>query len=67
MGISNILIGILAGIVGILVLLHLKKRRKVKEENRKMLTKEEKQKVDSYLDSYLKNFKPYKNGASFDG
>ena len=62
-GISNILIGILAGIVGILVLLHLKKRRKVKEENRKMLTKEEKQKVDSYLDSYLKNFKPYKNGA----
>lgn len=62
-GISNISIGIVAGIVGVVVLLRLKKRRSIKEENRNMLTKEDRERADLYIDSFLKNYKPYKNGA----
>ena len=61
-GISNILIGVRAAIVAVFVLLHRKKMGTIKEENEKMLSKEEKQKIDAYLDNYLRNYQPYKGG-----
>ena len=61
MGVSNILIGLVAIVVAIVVISHIKLREKIKEESM-TLTNEERQRVDEFVLSFLKNYKPYKKG-----
>lgn len=62
MGFSNIMIGLVALVVGIIVVLRLKKTEKVREESM-TLTNEEKKRIDGFVKGYLKDYKPYKNGT----
>ena len=62
MGMSNISIGLVAVVVGIVVVLKLNKTKRIQEESMS-LTKEELNTIDTFVDQYLKNYKPYKNGT----
>ena len=61
MGFSNIAIGVVAAVVSIIVIAKIKKKEKIKEESM-TLSNEERQKVDEFILSFLKNYEPYKKG-----
>lgn len=62
MGISNILIGLVAVVVGICVVFRIRKRKKITEDSMS-LSQEEKNRVDSFIGSYLTHYAPYKEGV----
>ncbi len=62
MGFSNIMIGLVAAVVGLVVVLGMKKKNRIMEESM-MLTDEERKKVDSFIRNYLNQYKPYKDGT----
>ena len=61
MGVSNILIGITSLVVGALFILKVLRKKKIKEASMG-LTENEKKAIDAYLDAFLSQYKPYKNG-----
>lgn len=61
MGVSNICIGLVAIVVVIIVISKLKRKNKIVEESM-TLSKEEKQSIDEFIDKFLTEYKPYKNG-----
>ncbi len=62
MGISNILIGLVAVVVGIVVICNIKKTQRIQEDSMS-LTNEEVSRIDSFISKFLKEYKPYKNGT----
>ncbi len=62
MGISNILIGLVAVVVGIVVICNIKKIQRIQEDSMS-LTNEEVSRIDSFISKFLKEYKPYKNGT----
>ena len=64
MGVSNILIGIVALIVATIFIIHIKKQNKIKEES-KMLNKDELKKVDDFILNFLKSYTYYKPNKNF--
>ena len=60
MGFSNIMIGLVAIASATVILIHINKRIKAKEQS-KMLNESERKQIESFIDSYLKNFKHYKS------
>lgn len=61
MGVSNICIGLVAIVVGIIVITQTKKKEKIKEESM-TLSAEERNKIDEFILKFLADYKPYKNG-----
>jgi rhamnogalacturonyl hydrolase YesR/Na+-driven multidrug efflux pump len=65
MGFSNISIGIVAIITVLLVIKHISKKQKIKEDSR-MLSQEEKDKTEKYIKKYLSEFTHYKKDNNWD-
>jgi rhamnogalacturonyl hydrolase YesR/Na+-driven multidrug efflux pump len=65
MGFSNIAIGIVAVLTGVIMVYKIRKRIREKEEA-KMLTAEEKEKAESFIRAYLSSFTHYKASSSWD-
>lgn len=61
MGISNILIGVVAIVVAVCVIIHVTKKSHIKEANMS-LSEEERRAIDGYISQSLAAFKPYKGG-----
>lgn len=64
MGFSNIAIGVVAIVVGLIVLGRVKHREIAKEET-KTLTEETKNQIDEYLHAYLANYTHYKESGAW--
>jgi putative MATE family efflux protein len=62
MGVSNICIGLVAIVVIIVEITRLKKKLMIQEESMS-LNEEEKSRVDSFIQQFLKGYHPYKDGT----
>lgn len=62
MGVSNICIGLVASVVAIYEIVKIRRRLKIQEESMN-LNAEETKKVDEFVLSFLKEYKPYKDGT----
>ena len=63
MGVSNIAIGVVACVVAIIIIHRLNQKERIKK-NATMLTGEEKQSIETYIDAYLANYAHYKKSEA---